>query len=323
MIATPLSRRRALAVIAAAAGVPLVRTARADVPVHVWRGMALGAEASLRIAHPERAVARRLVARCVDEVARLEAVFSLYRPDSELCRLNRDGALERASHDLRLVLAEAQRFGELSGGAFDVTVQPLWQLYRAHFAARPDDTAGPPARLIEAARHLVDYRALAIDGAQVRLLRPGMAATLNGIAQGYVTDRVADLLRDAGCERVLVQLGETYAGAPPAVGRPWRIGILDPNAPATVVDTLEAVNVAIAISSGAATRFDAAARHHHLFDPMTGKSAHRHASVTVLAPRATTADALSTALAVAPPAVAPRLLRQTKATARYGSTVPE
>ena len=317
MIATPLNRRRALAVIAVAAGVPLLKTGGADVPVHSWHGIALGAEAGLRIAHPEEAIARRLVARCLEEVARLEAVFSLHRPDSELCCLNRDGALQRASHDLRLVLAEAQRFGELSGGAFDVTVQPLWQLYRAHFAAHSDDVAGPPARLVETTTRLVDYRALAIDGARVRLLRPGMAVTLNGIAQGYVTDRIADLLRDAGCARVLVQMGETYAGAPPADGRPWRIGILDPVAPDRLVDTLEAVDVAIATSSGRATHFDAAGRHHHLFDPSTGRSADRHASVTVLAPRAITADALSTALAVAPPAIARGLLRQTKAAARY------
>jgi thiamine biosynthesis lipoprotein len=317
MTATPLNRRRALGVIAAAAGIPLVGAGRADVPVQSWRGVALGAEASLRIAHPERAFARRLVARCRDEVARLEAIFSLYRPDSELCRLNRDGALASSSHDLRLLVAEAQRFGELSGGAFDVTVQPLWRLYRAHFAARPEDVAGPPARVIEAARRLVDYRAIAIDGARVRLLRPGMAVTLNGIAQGYVTDRIADLLRDAGCARVLVQLGEIYAGAPPADGHPWRIGIVDPVAPDRLVDTLDAVDVAIATSSGRATRFDAAGRHHHLFDPTTGRSADRHVSVTVLAPRATAADALSTALAVAPPARAPGLLRQTNATARY------
>ena len=113
----------------------------------------------------------------------------------------------------------------LSGGAFDVTVQPLWQLYAAHFAANPDDAAGPPAPRLELARRRVGHRALALDGAGVRLLRPGMAVTLNGIAQGYVTDRVAELLRDAGFASVLVQLGETFAGAPPADGVPWRIGI--------------------------------------------------------------------------------------------------
>jgi thiamine biosynthesis lipoprotein len=313
----PFSRRRALALIGAAAGIPLLGKSRADVPVHSWRGSALGADAQLLLAHPERATARRVIARCLDEVERLERIFSLHRSDSELSRLNRDGALAPASHELRILLAEAQRFGELSGGAFDVTVQPLWELYAAHFAANPDDRAGPAAHRVEAARRLVDYRAIAIAGARVRLLRPAMAVTLNGIAQGYITDRIADLLREAGFASVLVQLGETVAGAPRSDGGPWRVGIADAAIPGRVIETLDAVDIAIATSSGLATRFDDAGRHHHLFDPVTGTSADRCASVTVVAPRATTADALSTALAVAPLAVATDLLRQTQATAFY------
>jgi FAD:protein FMN transferase len=311
------SRRRALGVLAAAAGLPLAGASRAAVPIHSWHGSALGADARLLLAHPEGAVARRAIAACRDEIVRLEGIFSLHRPDSELSRLNRDGTLERASHDLRSLLAEAQRFGALSRGAFDVTVQPLWELYAAHFAAHPDDSAGPPAQRVDAARRLVDYRALAVEGARVRLLRPAMAVTLNGIAQGYVTDRIADLLRAAGFPSVLVQLGETFAGDPPPRGGPWRIGIADPHAPDRTIETVDAVDLAIATSSGLATRFDAAGRHHHLFDPATGRSAHRCASVTVLAARATAADALSTALAVAPLAAAPDLLRHADATAFY------
>ncbi len=126
---------------------------------------------------------------------------------------------------------------------------------------------------IEAALERVDYRAIALDGARVAFARPGMAATLNGIAQGYITDRVADRLREAGFASVLVQLGETVAGAPQADGRPWRVGIPDPHAPDRVIESFEAVDVAIATSSGLATRFDRAGRHHHLFDPTTGRSA--------------------------------------------------
>lgn len=314
------NRRRALAVIGAAAAMPLLGPSRADVPLHAWRGPALGADVRLLLAHPERATARRLIARCLDEVFRLERIFSLHDPASELSRLNRDGTLVGASHELRLLLAEARRFGALSGGAFDVTVQPLWELYATHFAANPDDAAGPPADRIEAAGSLVDHRAIAIDRGRVRLLRPGMAITLNGIAQGFITDRVADLLRDAGFARVLVQLGETVTGAPKPGGRPWRVGIPDPLAPDRMIDTIDAVDLAVATSSGRATSFDAAGRHHHLFDPATGRSAERCASVTVLAPRATTADALSTALAVLPRASAPDLLRQAGATALYVSS---
>jgi FAD:protein FMN transferase len=313
------SRRRALAVIGAAAGAPWLgsESAAGRLPLFSWRGVALGANARLLLAHPEREVARRAIARCLEEVARLERIFSLHDPDSELNRLNRDGTLERASHELRILLAEAQRFGALSGGAFDVTVQPLWQLYAAHFAARPADPAGPSEPALAAALRMVDYRLIAIDGARVRLLRPAMALTLNGIAQGFITDRVAGLLREAGFAGVLVQLGETVAGAPPADRPSWRIGIADPLAPKRTIATLAVADLAIATSSGFATRFDAAGRHHHLLDPATGRSADHCAGVTVLAARATTADALSTALAVLPRAAAPRLLRATGASAFY------
>ena len=280
-----------------------------------WRGQALGAEARLLLAHPEGAAVRRVLARCLDEIARLERVFSLHVADSEIAVLNRTGRLDLASHDLRTVLAAAQRFARLSGGAFDVTVQPLWRLYADHFAANPHDTRGPPTDRIEAVRRLVDYRAVAIEGARVRLRRPGMAVTLNGIAQGYITDRIADLLREAGFARVMVQLGETVAGAPPEDGRPWRVGIADPFARDRMIETVDAMDCAIATSSGLATRFDAAGRHHHLLDPTTGRSVTRCASVTVLAPRAITADALSTTLAVAPASAALPLLRDAAAAA--------
>ena len=319
MTARRCSRRRALRVIAGAAGMPLLASGGAAerTPVLAWRGRALGAEAQLLLAHPDDAAVRGVVTRCLDEIARLERVFSLHLLDSEIATLNRTGRLEAASQDFRILLAEAQRFGELSSGAFDITVQPLWDLYAAHFAANPHDTLGPPAHRIEAARRRVDYRAVAVDRARVGFLRPAMAMTLNGIAQGYITDRVADLLRDAGFTSVLVKLGETFAGDPPAHGRPWRIGIRDPHAPDRMIATFDAADLAIATSSGFATRFDAIGRHHHLFDPMTGKSAGCCASVTVVAPRATVADAIATALAVLSPAAAVHLLRQTDAAAFF------
>jgi FAD:protein FMN transferase len=271
------SRRRALAVIAAGAGLPFLARAGAAArpPVSEWRGRALGVEARLLLAYPDEAATRRVIARCLDEVARLERIFSLHLPDSEIATLNRTGRLGAASHDLRILLAEAQRFGHLSGGAFDLTVQPLWQLYAAHFGANPGDVAGPPEAQIEAARQCIDYRAIALEGARVGFLRPDMAVTLNGIAQGYITDRIAELLRDAGFASVLVQLGETVAGAPRSDGSPWRVAIPDPFAPDQIIETIDAVDVAIATSSGRATRFDAAGRHHHLFDPATGRSANR------------------------------------------------
>jgi len=304
-----MNRRRALAVIGAAAGLPLWPQALAEQQlVHAWRGQALGAQARLLLAHPDERAVRRVLAQCLDEIARLEQIFSLHLPDSELVQLNRDGHLRQASHDLRRVLSESWRISAASGGAFDATVQPLWRLHAAHGTA----ARGPDARAIAAAQALVDYRALAFGGARVAFARVGMAATLNGIAQGYITDRVADLLRAGGFERVLVQLGETRALAPE--DRPWSVGIPDPGADG-LLERVALRDGALATSSGAATPLGRNGA--HLLDPATGVSAQRHDSVTVQAPRAVIADGLSTALAILPIEAAPGLLRSCGGTSAH------
>jgi len=310
----PVSRRRVLSLLATAAGLPLVAalpgSAGAGPRGYEWRGRALGAAARLLLVHPDAAVARRVVGQCLDEVARLEGIFSLHRPDSELVRLNAAGRLRAPSHDLRIVLAEARRFAVLTDGAFDPSVQPLWRLYADHFARHPGDPAGPDPRRIEAARAVVDYRGIEVESGLVALRRPGMAVTLNGIAQGYIADRVADLLRESGFDRVLVELGETVALAPPASGRPWRVGVADPAVPGRLAATFDLADRALASSSGLGTRFEPSGRHHHLFDPATGRSANRFLGVSVLAPRAVVADALSTALSVLPESAAAPVLRR-------------
>jgi thiamine biosynthesis lipoprotein len=210
---------------------------------------------------------------------------------------------------MRFLLAEAVRFGKLSQGAFDVTVQPLWELYARHFSRHPEDSSGPPAELVTRAVGLVDYRRIQTEPDRITL-PSGMAVTLNGIAQGYVTDCVADLLRARGWNNVLIDLGELRGlGAHPD-GRPWTAAL--PNLPDTERGALMVPlsERAIATSSGAATRFEASGKYHHLFSPTSGRSAVTYAVVTVAAPRATLADALSTALFVAPYSAAEAMLSE-------------
>lgn len=305
------TRRRLITIVAAFAGMPVFGAlARQDAGVlHQWRGVALGAEASLSLWHPDPAAARHMIALSVSEIARLEAIFSLFRPDSELSRLNRDGALARPSLELRDLLEACQRMSALSGGGFDVTVQPLWDLYAAHFQTGQRSSQGPDRRRLDTARALVDYRAMDIGAGRIAYARPGMRATLNGVAQGYITDRVADMMRDFGFEQVVVELGEIRALGSHPDGRPWRVGIKDPRAPDEIVRTVEIVDRAVATSGGYGTKFDPGSRHHHLFDPATGESARRVLDVTVVGPRATDADALATAIFVAPEGRAETLVR--------------
>jgi FAD:protein FMN transferase len=137
-----------------------------------------------------------------------------------------------------------------------------------------------------------------IEGACVRFLQPGMALTLNGIAQGYITDRVGDLLRARGFQNVLVNMGEELALGPKQQGHPWRVGLADPRAPDRTIRELPLLSGAVATSGGYGFHFDPPGRFSHILDPRTGACARRWASVTVLTSRATRADALSTALSV-------------------------
>ncbi|MFM9842322.1 MAG: FAD:protein FMN transferase [Dongiaceae bacterium] len=244
---------------------------------------------------------RRATERAVAEISRLENIFSLYRPESELCRLNRAGCLDGPSLDLVELLGESVRLSELSSCAFDVTVQPLWNLYRDHFAEPRFDPAGPAPEAIAAARSLVDFRMIEISNGQIRLGKPGMAVTLNGIAQGCITDRIADLLRDSGFEHVLIDLGEIRALGHPLSAMGWPVQIEHLNAAAEGPEPLLLSDRAIATSAGVASPFDATGRHHHIFDPATGASTRRYRGVSVIASRATLADGLSTALTVLPP----------------------
>jgi len=306
-----ISRRRFITVAGASAALAGfgfgVRPAH-DAPLVAWRGYALGAEATIMLHHESPVAARRLIESCRAEIRRLESHFSLYDPESSLCRLNATGRLDDPSPDFLRLLADCRRFHEATDGAFDPSVQPIWTVYATHF--RTGNSAdGPPPTALAAAHRLVGFGAVGFGSASVTFGHPGMALTFNGIAQGYITDRVADLLRDSGITDTLVSLGETRVLGRHPTGRDWRIALDDgDDAP-----TLSLANAAVATSAGAASPFEPSGRHHHLFDPTMGRSTTPCRSVSVVAARATTADATSTALAVLPTARAADVLKATGA----------
>jgi FAD:protein FMN transferase len=308
-----LSRRRFIGVTAAAAGLsllPLSRAARAEAHLVTWQGQAMGAVATLQVHHHDRGIAERLVERSIAEVRRLEAVFSLYREDSALVVLNRHGVLVAPPADLIALLAECRRYWELTGGAFDPTVQALWLLYRDHFSKPDADLQGPPQSILRGVLERVGFGQVAYDANRIVLPRRGMGLTLNGIAQGYITDRVVDILRAGGIESSLVDMGEPRAIGSRPSGEPWRVGIADPDRPGEIGNTLEAVDRAVATSGSYGFRFDPAGRFNHLIDPRTGQSAVLYRSITVAMPTASAADALSTAFSLMPHTSIARVLSQ-------------
>lgn len=271
-----LTRRRFLTIAATAALAATPARALTE-----WRGMALGARARILIDHPEAAA---ITAEAAAEIARLEGIFSLYRADSALSQLNATGRLDAPPFELLECLALCGSVHAATGGLFDPTVQPLWSLYAESYSAG----RAPTATQIVAAQARTGWAGVSADADSIRL-RPGMALTLNGVAQGFVADKVAALLRERGLSHVMVDTGELQALGPMPDGTDWPVQL-------TSGGTLALRQGGLASSSALGTTFDAAGKVGHILNPATGRPAvPTWQLVTVTAQSAGLADALSTA----------------------------
>lgn len=272
-----LNRRRFLSIAAAASLLP--GAARA-VPVHVETGNALGARVTLRLAHPD---APALAAAAMAEVRRLERIFSLYLPDSDLVRLNADGVLHTPPFELLECLTLAGAVHDASGGRFDPTVQALWRAEAmACERGAPLTGAERAAALSRTGWNRVRLAPERID------LGPGSTLTLNGIAQGYIADRVAAFLAARGLAEALIDTGEMAALDGPAQAG-WPVRLPDGR-------EVGLRRRALATSAPLGMTFGGDGRTSHILDPLRGRPAlPLWRSVSVTAPTAAVADALSTA----------------------------
>jgi thiamine biosynthesis lipoprotein len=252
----------------------------------------MGSIANLTVMSADAANARLALTAAFDRMQALEAIFSRFQPDSWLSRLNRTGSVRGTPPEFRTVIDHAVKVSDLSEGAFDITVEPLLELYRA--AARSGDR--PDAVAVTTARQRIDYRAIDIRGDQVRLLRPGMALTLDGIAKGYIIDEGIRTLEAYGLTKAMVEVGGDLQARGP---EPWHIGIQSPHAVSNAISrVIEVHNQALTTSGDYVNTFTEDRRLHHILDPRTGLSPTELSSVSVTAGSACTADALSTALMV-------------------------
>ena len=221
--------------------------------------------------------------------------------------------------DLVALLSQSIAFRRLTDGAFDVTIQPLWQLYAEHFSqvdAAPD---GPPRDTVLRTLERIGADAIDVDPSRIRFRRKGMMVSLNGIAQGYITDRIVAILRNEGIGSSLVDMGEIRALDGRPDGQPWRARIEAPaelGLPSSLVGLRD---VALATSGGYGLLFDAAGRFNHILDPRTGACAPSRLMVSVIAQSAATADALSTAFSLMPFERACTIAERTNAAVRFST----
>jgi len=282
--------------------------ARKD-PVLEITGPTMGTYYQVKVPRPPVGLTEEKLRAGVEAV--LEEVnqeISTYDPESELSRLNANPSTDwiPVSPNLYAVLAEGQRISALSGGAFDITVGPLVNLWGFGPAGRTDKVPGPEA--IEAALVRVGYDKVELreESPAVRKQRGDLYIDLSALGEGYGADRVAAHLASAGAPDFLVAIAGTMrVQGRNAEGEPWGIAIERPVPGRREVQTILPVTDAAVSTSGDYRNFfeEGGKRYSHHIDPHTGRTvAHRLASATLVVPAAPDAarraDGLATAMVV-------------------------
>jgi thiamine biosynthesis lipoprotein len=294
----------------------------------------MGTLVSVTAIHDSRGRLEDAIGRAFEEMEDVVRLLNRHDSASALSVLNDVGRISNPPLELRTVLSEALTHTARSGRAFDPTVQPLVDLFRSARGG-PDgstfsdpDRSGPagslavPAatdrpgerRTAEAARvpspgeirdlmALVDPRAVTLAPGRIQLEKPGMGLTLDGIAKGYVVDRMAHVLRSSGLSDFLVDGGGDIrcAGARED-GLPWRVAVQDPKKDGVFPDVIPLSNGAVATSGSYEVFFDPQRTHHHIVSALDGGSPQWIQSVSVVAPSTMQADALATSVFLMDPA---------------------
>lgn len=253
----------------------------------------MGGDASLILDGFTDVQAADLIEAATGELSRLEQIFSLFRPSSDIVQLNKTGSLSPVPVELADALTLAADLNQKSGGAFDPTVQALWEVRAQNLNG---GEVAPSTSSFQAAQGRIGFHHIHRSDDQITLAG-GTTLTLNGIAQGIITDRIAALFRRAGAHHTLINLGEFRANGTRQDGSPWRVGLRNPASAWKLDGKVEMAQGALATSAGSGYLF---ADGHHLFDPKSGTSPTHYTSVSVSAPTAALADGLSTTLYVLP-----------------------
>ena len=283
-----LSRRRFLTLsvaTSAAALVPARLMAQTKAPI-IWTGIVLGADASIKI-YGDEAKAHLAIKSALSVIKEHETQLSIYDPSSSLSRLNKSGKLdlhEEQDSSLYQLTLQSKIINQNTDGLFDPTIQPLFEIYAKN--------KGYPSKVdLEKAKALIGIdKVETSNAAHLKFQQKGMALTFNGIAQGFITDKVRQSLNRSGYDHALINIGEYSAGT-----RPAKIGIAD--AHGSVFDIAVLRNQAIATSSPSTYLFPDGTS--HILHPSGSKRPAIWDTVSVVAENAMLADGYSTALALA------------------------
>lgn len=260
----------------------------------------MGTTAHIKLWADDRKVGEKVLIKAVDKIRKLDHIFSYYKPDSELSKINKLAGIRpvEISAEMYYLLEQAIKYGKLTEGAFDITIVPLIELWQKA------STEGklPSAEEILKAKELVNYEYIILSKRptlQVRFAKKNVKITLNGIAKGYIVDEAYKVCNTSGIKAGIIDIGGEIA----TFGKEFIIGIQDPfvggDAPPSARWIVKLKNLSIATSGNYRRYFTINGRRYsHIIDPRTGVPADALTSVTVIAPSTLSADVLATAISV-------------------------
>ncbi len=261
-------------------------------------GLAMGTYVSMTAIHSSRDEAEQAIGLAFEEIDRLSRILSRHDSSSPVSELNRAGYLKAAPQEVLELVARSIYYNRQTGGAFDVTVKPLVDLYKESFKSGSKPTESE----VQAVLQRVGAEHLRFEGGNIRLMREGMGLTLDGIAKGYIVDRAAEWLTANGVVNHLINAGgDIRTSGSAAKGKPWTIAVQDPAKQKQYPDLIRMTSGAIATSGNYEVFYDREKVFHHIVDSRTGSSPELSASVTVKANTVMDADALSTSVFVMQP----------------------
>lgn len=273
----------------------------------------MGSSLKLLIWTSDAGAAARAAEQVAKEFDRLEALLSVWKPGSDVVRMNEAAGIHPVpvAGETIDVLEQAREASVVTGGKFDVTFAALAEIWKFD---HDQDNVIPRRAAIDQRLPLVDYTAIEVrrHNRTAFITREGVRVHLGGIGKGYALDRGVAMLRDAGFTDFLIQAGGDMFAAGTNNGPPWKLGIADPRGDH---DAFAAVDVRDATfsTSGDYERFflEDGVRYHHLIDPDRGEPARGTRSVTIVASRAILADALSTGVFIMGPEAGMKLIEDT------------
>jgi thiamine biosynthesis lipoprotein len=256
----------------------------------------MGTTVEIKVEADHKTAAQKAVAGAFAEIARLEAIFSVYNPNSEISLLNKNGS-GTVSPEVIAMVQRARHFSELSGGAFDISVLPMIELWRQ---AKKNDKLPEAAEIAERLK-VIGWQNIQVQAAQKRIAfaKPGMKLDFGGIVKGYAVDQAVSILKKEGIRTGMVNAG----GDLRCFGsREWRIALQNPRDPNDFITILKVRNRAVT-TSGDYERYFIVDHQKisHILNPRTGYPAELSISATIVTENATDADALATAAFVLGP----------------------